>query len=57
MFLVLTSAKGISSVVMSRILEVNQKTAWKLGHVICEMMNDREGVVDRLSCVVEVHEA
>ena len=34
MFLVLTSSKGISSVVMARILGVNQKTAWKLGHAI-----------------------
>jgi hypothetical protein len=29
-FLVLTSRKGICSVVMSRILGVNQKTAWEL---------------------------
>lgn len=28
MFLVLTSSKGISSVVMARLLGVNQKTAW-----------------------------
>lgn len=27
-FLVLTSSKGISSVVMARLLGVNQKTAW-----------------------------
>ena len=57
MFLVLTSSKGISSVVMSRILGVNQKTAWKLGHAIREMMDDRQGIADRLSGVVEVDEA
>ena len=57
MFLVLTSSKGISSVVMSRILGVNQKTAWKLGHAIREMMDDRQGIAGRLSGVVEVDEA
>ena len=40
-FLVLTSSKGISSVVMSRLMGVNQKTAWKLGHTIREIMDDR----------------
>lgn len=56
-FLVLTSSKGISSVVMARILGVNQKTAWKLGHAIREMMDDREGFAGQLSGVVEVDEA
>lgn len=57
MFLVLTSSKGISSVVMSRMLSVNQKTAWKLGHAIREIMDDRHEVAGRLSGVVEVDEA
>ena len=56
-FLVLTLSKGISSVVMSRILGVNQKTAWKLGHAIRELMDDRDGVAGRLTGVVEVDEA
>lgn len=47
MFLVLTSSKGISSVVMSRILGVNQKTAWKLGNAIREMMDDRQDITGR----------
>lgn len=57
MFLVLTSSKGISSVVMARVLAVNQKTAWKLGHAIRELMDDRQGIAGRLSGVVEVDEA
>ena len=57
MFLVLTSSKGISSVVMACILGVNQKTAWKLGHAIRELMDDREGIAGQLSGVVEVDEA
>lgn len=47
-FLVLTSRKGICSVVMSQILGVNQKTAWKLGHAIRELMADREGIASQL---------
>lgn len=57
MFLVLTSSKAISSVVMARILGVNQKTAWKLGHAIRELMDDRGRVTGQLSGVVEVDEA
>lgn len=56
-FLILTSSKGISSVVRARTLGVNQKTAWKLGHAVRELMDDRDGVVGRLRGVVEVDEA
>lgn len=55
--LVLTPSKGISSVVMSRILGVNRKTAWKIGHAVREMMDDRQDIAGRLSGVVEVDEA
>ena len=57
MFLVLTSSKGISSVVMARLLGVNQKTAWKMGHAIREMMDDRNGELMPLEDIVEVDEA
>lgn len=53
-FLVLTSSKGISSVVMSRILGVNRKTAWKLGHAIRELLDDRERIPNPLGGIVEV---
>lgn len=56
MFLVLTSSKGISSVVMARLLGVNQKTAWMLGHRIREMMDDRHGELMPLEDEVEVDE-
>lgn len=36
---------------------MNQKTAWKLGHAIREMSDDRQGIAGRLSGVVEVDEA
>lgn len=51
MYLVVMSSKGISSVVMSRLLGVTQATAWRLGHAIRTMMDDRDaaplsGIVD-----------
>lgn len=55
-FLVLTSSKGISSVVMARLLGVNQKTAWKLGHAVRELMDDRNGELLPLEGAVEVDE-
>lgn len=54
-FLVLTSSKGISSVVMARLLGVNQKTAWKMRHAIREMMDDRNGEMPPLEDVVEIY--
>lgn len=56
-FLVITSSKGISSVVKARILGVNQKTAWKLGHAIRELMDDRDGISVKLAGVVVIDEA
>lgn len=55
--LVLTSSKSISSVVMARLLGVNQKTAWEMGHAIREMMDDRNGELLPLEDIVEVDEA
>jgi len=49
--------QGISSVVMARMLGVNQKTAWKLGHAIRELMDDREGIASQLGGIVEVDES
>ncbi len=37
---------------MARILGVNQKTAWKLGRAIRELMDDRDRVAGRLSGVI-----
>jgi hypothetical protein len=52
MYLVVTSSKGISSVVMSRLLGTTQATAWRLGHAIREMTHDRDGLP--LSGLVEI---
>lgn len=56
-FLVLTSSKGISSVVMGRLLGITQKSAWKLGHAIREMMDARGETGRKLAGIVEVDEA
>ena len=34
MYYILGSSKGVSSVILSRLIGVSQKTAWKLGHTI-----------------------
>jgi transposase-like protein len=56
MMLMLTSSKGLSSVVMARLLDVNQKIAWKMGHAIRELMDDRHGEYPRLQGEVEADE-
>jgi hypothetical protein len=54
LYLTVTSSKGISSVVMCRILGTTQATAWRLGHSIREMMHDRDGKGPQLRNIVEV---
>lgn len=39
MYLIVSSSKGISSVVMARLTGVTQPTAWRMGHVIRQMMD------------------
>ncbi|WP_316980084.1 IS1595 family transposase [Shumkonia mesophila] len=55
-FLVLTSSKGISSVVLARLLGLNQKTDWKVGHAIREMMDLRQEEGPALDDIVEADE-
>lgn len=56
-FLVLTPSKGVSSIVMGQMLGVNQKTVWKLGHAIRDLMDNRERIVSQLGGMVEVDES
>lgn len=55
-YIVLNSSKGVSSVVLARMIGVTQKTAWKMGHAIREMMY-AAGDSKLLSGIVEVDEA
>lgn len=58
LFVIITSSKGISSVVLARLLGVSQKTGWKMGHAIREMMDTREAWKQaKLTGIVEVDEA
>lgn len=54
MYFVLTSSKGVSSVVLGKQLGVTQKTAWKLSHSIRTLMERSVGMGERLSGFVEV---
>ena len=52
MYLVTTSSKSISSVILSKLIGTTQATAWRLGHAIREMMKDLNGAP--LSGIVEI---
>jgi len=44
MYYIVNSSKGVSSVFLAKWIGVTQKTAWKLGHAVREMMDpDNEG--------------
>lgn len=57
MVAILSSSKGISSVVLARNLSVTQKTAWKMAHAIRELMAGEGSRGAMLSGIVEVDEA
>jgi transposase-like protein len=56
MYLISSSSKGISSVVLGRLIGTTQKTAWKLGHAIRAMMALVPAELPQLMGVVELDE-
>jgi len=56
MYLIISSSKGISSVVLARWLGVTQPTAWKMGHAIRKMMDPNQSDAGLLTGVVELDE-
>ena len=56
MYLIANSSKGISSVVLGRLIGTKQPTAWKLGHAIRAMMALVPTELPRLMGVVELDE-
>lgn len=56
MYLIGSSSKGISSVVLGRLIGTTQKTAWKLGHAIRAMMSSVPAELPLLLGVVELDE-
>lgn len=57
MYLITSSSKGISSVVLSRLIGVTQPTAWKMGHTIRKMMASEQSDAGLLTGVIELDEA
>ena len=55
-YFILTSSKGVSSVILGRMVGVSQKTAWKMGHAIRKMMEHDLLDVPMLKGIVEVDE-
>ncbi len=56
MYLMVSSSKGISSVVMARLIGVTQPTAWRMGHAIRKMMDPQQSDGLLLQGVVELDE-
>jgi len=56
MYLIVSSSKGISSVVLARWLGITQPTAWKMGHAIRKMMDPSQSDAGLLTGVVELDE-
>ncbi len=56
MYLIISSSKGISSVVLARLIGVTQPTAWRMGHVIRQMMDPNRSDAGMLQGVVELDE-
>ena len=55
-YYILISSKGISSVFLSRLIGVNQSTAWKMGHAIRLMMDRWSKELPLLSGTIEMDE-
>jgi transposase-like protein len=56
MYYILGSSKGVSSVILARLIGVSQKTAWKLGHAIRELMDMSHESSPAVGGVVEIDE-
>lgn len=54
LYIVLSSSKGVSSVVLARMIGVTQRTAWKMGHAIRQLLVDRPDLRQPLTGQVEV---
>ena len=56
MFFIVNSSKGISSVFLGKWVGISQKSAWKVGHAIRQMMDHSNDFVPELSGIVELDE-
>jgi len=56
MYLISYSSKGISSIVLGRLIGISQKSAWKLGHAIRALMIAKNPMSTLLDGIVELDE-
>jgi hypothetical protein len=56
MYYIISSSKGVSSVILARWIGVSQPTAWKMGHAIRAMMNPKDNNMPPLKDIVELDE-
>ena len=56
MYLMVNSSKGVSSVFLAKWVGIYQKSAWKLGYAIREMMAPGSELQPGLSGIVELDE-
>ena len=56
MYYIVNSSKGVSSVFLAKWIGVTQKTAWKIGHAIREMMDPNTENQPVLGGIVELDE-
>jgi transposase-like protein len=56
MYLMVNSSKGVSSVFLAKWVGISQKSAWKLGHAIREMMSPGSELQPALGGIVELDE-
>lgn len=56
MYYMINSSKGISSVFLAKWVGISQKSAWKLGHAVREMMDPGAEILPALSGMVELDE-
>ena len=56
MYLIVSSSKGISSVILARLVGVRQPTAWRMGHAIRQMMDPSRSDAGLLQGIVELDE-
>jgi transposase-like protein len=55
-YFMVSSSKGVSSVVLGRMVGISQKSAWKVGHAVRLMMAAPSGTAPMLSGIVELDE-
>jgi hypothetical protein len=55
-YLIMSSSRGISSVVLARLIGTTLATAWKLGHAIRKLMDSDPFNAALLSGIVELDE-